>query len=168
MNGEVFVEGGQESVDVGLRRPHAESRQLLFLRVAEDSELLIEFRFVSILIALQYDLFKCSLKFVADLEDSRFDQGQQADFGCLITGLLFLGSAPLQLLPFWFANILNELLFEVVLVLDVGVGSCVGEVALPALALEVPAFGVFSFSPRVFALLVHKKYMTPQWLPFTG
>jgi hypothetical protein len=66
------------------------------------------------------------------------------------------------LLAFWFANIFNEFLVEVVLVLDVGVGSCVGEVALAALALKVPAFRVFSFSSGVFALFVHKKYMTPQ------
>ena len=68
---------------------------------------------------------------------------------------LFLGAASLELFPFWFFDIINIIFFEVMLILDMGVGCSIGEVALPALAQVVPTLWVFSLPPGALAVLLH-------------
>lgn len=68
---------------------------------------------------------------------------------------LFLWTASLELFPLWFFDIINIIFLEVVLVLDMGVGCSVGEVALTALAQVVPALWVFPLSPGTLAVFLH-------------
>ena len=68
---------------------------------------------------------------------------------------LFLGAASLELFPFWLFDIINIIFLEVMLILDMGVGCSIGEVALPALAQVVPTLWVFSLPPGALAVLLH-------------
>jgi len=66
-------------------------------------------------------------------------------------GFLFLfGPAPGKFFSGRFANIIQKLFIELVLVFDVSVGSSIGEVGFATSACEVAALGVFSFPPCVF------------------
>ena len=86
------------------------------------------------------------------MEDGFLDDGEKFGLGVDLNLSSLLGAPSLQPLPFRLADVFEEFLVALMLVLDMGVGSGVGEVALTALTDEIPALRVLPLPPLVFRL----------------
>ena len=153
--GEVLVESLGEVVE-GVIEAELKPAKQIFLGLAEGFVVEAELVLIALLIALEDRFFEYSFNFRANFEDGRLDQGEQRGVKIATVFLLFLGTAPLELFPFWFLDIVDIILLEVMLVLDMGVGCSIGEVALPALAQVVPALWILPLPPGALAVLLHR------------
>jgi hypothetical protein len=131
------------------------SSQLRLVLFAERLKGKVELPLIALFIAFKNSFFKDSFNFSTNFQNGRFYQCQYDGLCILKNFFLFFGTAPSELFPLGFLDVVNIIFLEVVLVLDVGVRCSVGQVALPALAEIVPTLWVLALATRALTIFVH-------------
>lgn len=100
-------------------------------------------------VAFEYGFGELAMQQLVDLQDGFLDDGQLLDFESALCEFSLFWASSWQFFSLRLGDVIQVFLFEVMLVLDVGVGRRIGKVALAAAAGEVSALVVLPLATRV-------------------